>query len=482
MVQGRSIDIKATDKQLLAFKVWNDGQVDDLLYGGYAGGGKTMLAGFVLTLTALQSRGSKQFLGRKELKTLMQTSYITLTQKVFPLFGLVNGKDWYLDGKYNVIHFKDGSLIDLVDLAYQPSDPLYDRLGSTEYTRGWIEEASEVPFRAYDVLKARVGRWKNIELGVSGMLGLSLNPSQDWPYRIFYDPWKKAGKPIDPNKPLVSMRVMANGIEVTRTFVFIPASPGDNPYTAGDYERMLATISDPVLRARLRDGDWEYASANDTLFDAATIADLFTNSVQLSSDLFLTVDAARLGGDEIVLTLWRGWDAFRIERYTMLRLPEIAEKVRKAIDSYGIPRDHVLVDEDGIGGGVYDLVPGILGFTANAAPFGKVGEKDVKENYLNLKTQCAYHLATMATARKVRVSETNIETRERIAEDLKQFKRRDAGLDGKLKIVKKEDMKMALGRSPDCGDTLLMRSYFDLRVKEEEFANNGSISIFIPED
>ena len=34
--------------------------------------------------------------------------------------------------------------------------------------------------------------------------------------------------------------------------------------------------------------------------------------------------------------------------------------------------------------------------------------------------------------------------------------------DGKLKIVGKEDLKEALGRSPGVGDTFLMRMYFEL--------------------
>lgn len=480
-VTGRVVNIQTTNKQRLAWEAWENDTVDDVIYGGYAGGGKSMLAGQVLTGTALKYAGSKQFLGRKELKSLMMTSYITLTQKVFPQYGLKQGRDWDLDGQLHIIKFKNGSRIDLLDLAYQPSDPLYDRLGSTEYTRGWIEEASEVQFKAYDVLKSRVGRWMNQELGIKSKVGLSLNPSQDWPYRIFYDPWKKAGKPIDPNSPLISMKGFDEGKEIVRTFVFIPASPGDNPFTAGEYRRNLATIQDPVLKARLMLGDWEYASANDTLFDAATIADLFTNPVKISEEKFLIVDVARFGGDEIVLNHWKGWDSFKIDRYTMLSAPQTADLIRTAIDSYGIPRENVLIDEDGIGGPVLDLVPGVIGFSGGSAPFGKVGEKEVKENYENLRAQCAYHLAQKARDRKVRVSDPNIDTREHVADDLKQIKRRDADKDGKLKISKKEDMKSALGRSPDCGDTMMMRSYFDLRGKEAALASEGTVSVFIPE-
>lgn len=481
MTQGRTVNIQTTEKQRLAWIAWENDVVDDLVYGGSAGGGKTMLAGQVLTGTALKYPGSKQFLGRKELKTLMQTSFISLTQKVFPQYGLKVERDWRLDGKYNVIHFKNGSRIDLLDLAHHPSDPLFDRFGSTEYTRGWIEEASEVSFKAYDVLKSRVGRWLNREMKIKSKLGLSLNPSQDWPYRVFYDPWKKAGRPIDPNNPLISIKTFVDGREVVRTFVFIPALYKDNPFTAGEYSKALATISDPVLRQRLMAGDWEYASANDTLFTAQVIADLFNNVIKPSEEQFLIVDAARFGGDEIVLSYWRGWECYKVDRYTNLPLPTTADHVRTASVRYGIPRENILIDEDGIGGGILDLVPGALGFHGGAAPFGTVGEQEIKENFENLRAQCCYHLSKKARERQILISEPNLETREKIAEDLKQIKRRDADKDGKLKIVRKEDMKAALGRSPDCGDTMMMRAYFDLRQRDTSYSTDTSISIHIPD-
>lgn len=489
---GRTVQLQATDKQRLAHLAWENDLVDDVVYGGSAGGGKTILAGQVLTNTALKVPGAKLFLGRKELKTLMQTSYISLVQKVFPMYGLEQGVHWRLDGKYNVLHFNNGSRIDLLDLALFPSDPLYDRFGSSEYTRGWIEEASEVPFKAYDVLKSRVGRWLNVEKGIKSKLGLSLNPSQDWPYRVFYDPWNKAGRPTDPNKPLVSLKGMANGEIIARTFVFIPALYKDNPFTAGEYARNLATIQDPVLKQRLMDGDWEYASANDTLFHAQTIADLFRNVVAYDDQQYLIVDAARFGGDEIVLNHFRGWDSYKIDRYTMLPGPTVADHIRTASETFRIPREHILIDEDGVGGGILDLVPGAIGFHGGAAPFGKVEDmnpdqgmivgKSTRENYENLRAQCTYHLAQKSRERKVRVSDENLDTREKIAEDLKQFKRRDADKDGKLKVTKKEEIKQALGRSPDVGDTFMMRSYFDLRHRESiQQVGGGTLSIFIPE-
>lgn len=482
--KGRALVLQPTPKQHLAWEAWNSPEIDDVVYGGMAGGGKTWWICEALMTSALRWPDTRYFLGRKELRTLMQTSFVTLTQKVFKHHGLKNGKHWEFNGNRNEIKFYNGSQINLLHLGYQPADPLFDRFGSHEYTQGGIDEASECPFKAYDVLKSRVGRHKNRELNIKSKLGLTLNPSQDWPYRIFYDPYKKAGRISNVKKPLVSVRGMAEGEQVDRTFVFIEAAYKDNPYVAEEYKRNLATINDPVLKARLMMGDWEFSSAIDVLFDAAAIADLFTNKVPRSTDRYLTVDVAR-SADDIVLTYWKGWDAFRIELIhttgRMVPIHETADRVRTALSNYGIPREHCLIDQDGVGGGVFDLVPGCVGFSGGSAPFGVIGEKDTREKYENLKTQCLYHAADKARNRQMAVSEPNLEVREQMAADLQQFKRRDSDKDGKLKAVKKEDIRQALGRSPDVGDTIIMRSYFDLRLREDAINQGGVMHVYIPE-
>jgi phage terminase large subunit len=483
MEPGKTVDIPANEKQRQALIAWLDDLVDDVVYGGAAGGGKSFLAGLALTILALKYPGAKLFLGRKELKTLMLTSYITLTQKVFPVFGLEHDKDWKLDGKYNVIHFTNGSTINLLDLAYTPADPLYDRFGSHEYTAGWIEEASEVDFKAYDVLKSRVGRHNDFVIDdkpvkVKSKLGLSLNPSQEWPYRLFYSPWKKAGKP---STPLVSVSSMVEGRAIERTFLFIQALYKDNPFTAGEYMKNLATIVDPVMKQRLMDGDWEYSSAHDTLFPAQVIADLYTNRLKPSEDYFLVVDIARTT-DRIVRTVYRGWDAVQIRWKVNVPITETVDDVRTDADRYGIPRNRILYDADGVGLTFGDLLPGAIGFHGGSAPFGRVGEKEVRENYENLKAQCAYHLSEKAKNREVAVSEQDIEIRELLSQELSQIKRRDVEKDGRLKISKKEDMIGALGRSPDIADTLIMRSYFDLRERDVDLGwMNQTITVSTPD-
>lgn len=479
-----TIDIHPTEKQYLGWLAVNNEAVDDVILGGAAGGGKTWFGCEFILSNAMQWPGSKQFIGRNELKRLMQSSYVTLTTKVLPAHKLKQGRDWFFNGQYNVLRFANGSTVDMLDLAHTPADPMFERFGSLEYTRGWIEEASEVNFKAYDVLKSRIGRHLNREMSIKSKLLLTLNPSQDWPYRMFYAPWKEAGRPLDPQKQLTSQRVVLDGEVIERTFVFIQTFYNDNPFTADEYGKNLATITDPVMRARLRGGDWEYTDARDTLFDAQAIADMFRLTAKVSNEKYLTVDVARMGGDKIVLTFWIGWKVYKVEWKVKQRIPETVEAVRDAAIREGVPWENVLIDDDGVGGGVVDYLPGSIGFVAEASPFGKVGEqgKVIQEQYANLKTQCCYHLSETVAARKLQVELTDTEIVGWIAEELPQYKRRDADQDGKLKITKKEDIKSALGRSPDFADTFIMRSYFDLRKREPALAGSGgTVTVHYPD-
>ena len=100
--------------------------------------------------------------------------------------------DWKLNGQYNYIEFFNGSRIDLLDVNEIPSDPLYERFGSLEYTGGAIEEAGEVAFGAFDVLKTRIGRHNNFnnDVVIPKML-ITCNPSKNWLYKEVYRPLKK---------------------------------------------------------------------------------------------------------------------------------------------------------------------------------------------------------------------------------------------------------------------------------------------------
>jgi len=436
--------IKPNPKQHQAYlKLW-DPTTYFILYGGAAGGGKSWLGCEWLMQNCYRFPGTKWFIGRNELTRLMASSYITFLKVCS--YHQIPKEDWNLNGQYHFIEFKNGSRVDLLDLKYLPSDPLFQRFGSLEYTGGLIEEAGEVHFMAFDVLKTRVGRWMNKEFGLfPPKLLLTCNPTKNWLYRIFYRLWVNGKLPPE--------------------YAFIKALYTDNPYTAEEYGKSLKQIDDPVLRARLKDGYWEYDESADALVKYDAILELFTNQVEWG-ETYLTADIARYGHDKTRIGLWEGYDLVEVFSEEKQGLDKTTEQIRDLLFKHQIPYSHAVIDEDGIGGGIVDTLRGVRGFVANSSPLRSLKDER-KLNYKNLRSQCQFMLADKINNHELGISaELGEAERELIIEELQQVRRKDVAIDAPLQVIPKEDVKEAIGRSPDYADMIMMRLIFDL-TKEE---------------
>ena len=388
-------------------------------------------------IQAYQYPGIKSFIGREELKRLMASTYLTFTKVA--QYHKIPKDDWKLNGQYNYIEFRNGSRIDLLDLKLLPSDPLYERFGSLEYTNGDIEEAGEVNFMAFDVLKSRVGRHRNDEFKLLPKVGLTCNPSKNFLYSLFYKPFKENRLP--------------------EQYAFIQALYQDNPYTQEIYGQQLSEITDKSTKERLMFGNWEYDDDPATLIEYDAVIDLFSNPPIESDDKYITADIARFGQDKTVIGFWRGMNLYKILVRQKEGVDQIATLIRTEGDKERVPRSHVLIDEDGVGGGVMDLLKGSKGFIANASPL----EQNLGDNFRNLKAQCSYRLADVINRREMSITALLQEQyREMIIEELEQIKSKDADKDGKRQIIPKDDVKERIGRSPDFSDMMMMRMYFEL--------------------
>ena len=136
-----------------------------------------------------------------------------------------------------------------------------------------------------------------------------------------------------------------------------------------------------------------------------------------------------------------------------------------------------MIDEDGIGGGVVDGMSGVKGFIANSTPlptrtvvYSKIkylNDFVPKTNFRNLKSQCAFKLADLINEHKISLNVPDY--RDKIIDELSALLRhKNADSDGKLQIKPKEEVKEMLGRSPDIGDPLIMRMWFELKKDATE--------------
>lgn len=456
-----NLTINPTWKQHLAWQNLEDQETTDFVFGGGAGGGKSWLGCEWLISMCLRFPDTRYFIARKTLKILKRTTLRTFF-KVARFHGLQRDVDYIYQEQSAVITFiKTDSTIDLLEVKYNPSDPDYEDLGSSEYTAGWIEEAGEIDFDAYDSLKSRIGRQNNDKYGILGKILLTCNPKKNFLYRMFYKPFIKGLLP--------------------KGYKFLQSLVDDNPRNEKGYKANLINLKDPIKKQRLLYGKWEYDDTEGAMIKYDAIIDLFTNTLEKDEEKWLTADIARFGADKIVVKLWKGFEVYRIYVWKKQGTDITRDKIKQILTDEKIPYSHAILDEDGIGGGVLDGMEGVHGFIANSSVIPEYDEKtgeEIETNYKNLKTQCSYHLAEMINNHEVAVrvdivtdlEEVTVERfKEDLAQELEQIKEANSDSDDKKKqVVSKDKVKEIIGRSPDYSDTMMMRMALKLKNIDPE--------------
>lgn len=425
-------------KQEAALRTLTDKTTVELTYGGAAGGAKSWTGCAWLIFMCECYPGTKWFIGREELKRLRESTFITF-YKAARYYGIT---DFSYNGQDHYFIFDNGSRIDLLDLKYLPGDPLYERYGSTEYTGGWIEEGGEVDFGAYDTLKSRVGRHLNDKYGLVRKLFVTCNPKKNWLYQYFW-------------KPFLSGSLLPNQ-------KFLQAFVDDNPFQESGYKEALQSIKDPVKRARLLEGLWEYDDDPSQLIAFDAITDIFNNAQLAGGEGFITADIARFGADRTVIIRWNGWIAEQIRIIDKSGIDDVASEIRELMKEYSIKISNVVVDDDGVGGGVKDILR-CRGFVNNSRAIEVFNRG--KEQFRNLKSQCYFYFSTRVNERGVWIKSRIEKIRTAIVEELEHVKQKEVDSDKPKEIIAKEDVKKILGRSPDISDALMMREYFELQPK-----------------
>lgn len=145
--------LSAPQTQALSYLHPDNTTVNQVLFATGAGPGKSTCGCIFLIEGAIDIPGSVGFIARRRLVDLQKTTLMTFTRLHQKYYGWFT---YFIDNKYNVIKFQNGSMIFLVDLAYSPQDPEYTRLGSYEFTRGFVDECGECDERAINILFTRI--------------------------------------------------------------------------------------------------------------------------------------------------------------------------------------------------------------------------------------------------------------------------------------------------------------------------------------
>ena len=433
------INPELNKKQESAFILLTDKKTSEVLYGGGAGGGKSWLGCAWIIISAIQYPETRWLIGRSVLKSLKETTLVTLMDTLSS-WGIRANIHYIYNTKDNYLQFKKeygGSMILMKDLFTYPSDPDHDSLGSLELTGAFIDEGNQITEKAKNIVNSRI-RYKLDKYGLTPKLLITCNPAKNWVYSQFYRPYRD-GKLPDYRR-------------------FVPALVTDNPVISPFYIENLKKL-DKVSKARLLDGLWEYDDDDSVLMDYEAILNIFTNDLP-DGDTYISCDYARFGKDKTVILVWSGWKVINCKVMARSDLQDAVSAIRRYMVEYGVPSNKVVVDEQGTGSGIVDVL-GCRGFVASAQPVFVHGMKEV---YQNLKAQCYFRFAEKVNKGEVYFFTDDITIKETIVEELEQIRRKDVDKDGKLNIEGKDMIREAIGRSPDFADALSMRVLLDLKT------------------
>lgn len=437
------VNLTISPKQKSILKVLDDKIHTEIFMGGAAGGSKSFTGCLWQVMRRLKYPGSRGFLARARLKSLKESTLLTFFE-VCKMLNLKLDVDYNYNAMSGVVKFSNGSEEYLKDLFLYPSDPEFVSLGSTEFTDGFIDEMGEITEQAYQIMRSRI-RFKLDEFGLIPKMAMGSNPCKTFVYREFYKKYSSGS--LEPYK------------------AYLPASVYDNPFISEHYIENLKKL-DPINKARLLDGNWEYDDNPAKLFEYDRILDMFSNNYILPTkhQNYISCDVARAGRDLTVIIVWSGWYMRKIVTMDKSTLDETKIIIEDLARFYKIPFSNIVIDEDGVGGGLVDFMKNVKGFVNNSSPVETQFTKQL-HNYRNLKAQCYFLLAKKVNDAQIGCyQEIPIHFKNMIIEDLEQIAQKDIDKsEQKLQIINKEEIKENLGRSPDFSDAIMMRGYFDLK-------------------
>lgn len=441
-------DIERSDKQKKAWLALEDPEILELVYGGGGRSGKTFLGALYYLTKCMEYEGSAWLVGRESLKKLKRTTIVTFF-KAMRYLGMEKGVDWKYNAAESILYvanaegsFEEGlcSVIFFEELSLQPSDPLFDRLGSYDLTGGWIDEAQEVVKQAKDTLQTRYSVLTGVNCDGSvwettGGTLCTCNPKKNWIYSDFVKPQEDGT--IDPSKK------------------FIPALFSDNPFIdQKKYEAGIRSTNNKILIARLLLGDFNYDDSPNQIMDLDRINDLFSNTfIEPDGMRYMTADIALQGADKFTIGIWHGYVLERVYMIDKCSAPEVEKRLKREAMDNNVPRSCICYDGDGVGSFLDGYLQGAISFRNNAPALNG-------ENYQSLKSQCAFKLARVVNDNGIYIRDDRY--KEEIIEELEQIRQTKVDDEGKLAIESKKEVKKRLNRSPDLSDMILMRMYFDI--------------------
>lgn len=271
---------------------------DHVLYGGAAGGGKTLALTMEGVQACVEEPGIRVIYFRLTFDDLQQQ--IDETKRFIPPEIATYNETrhrWVFTPRVNPYDPKRRPRSSYFNFRYLGSDSDAAGYQSREFDIVMFDEASQFSQKSIEFLTTRMRTalphgWPRLRMatnpggiGHQYLLEEYVEPVHDDVQLLYYWDWSAVSRtgelgdwvahppgttgrptPWVVWRPHPNERQLAEG-EVPPTRAFIPAKVDDNPHIDRGYKRTLMGITDPSLRAALLDGDWHIFSGQAFRFD-----------------------------------------------------------------------------------------------------------------------------------------------------------------------------------------------------------------------
>jgi hypothetical protein len=234
---GLSFNRQKFPKAALLLNAALSGRYRVIIMGGAVRGGKSFgIGGTLFTLQHDEYPHSRSIVVRDTLQTLRNTTLPTI-EKLMPAF---RPKSFKGDPQF-LWKFQNNSSFQF--FAEQDStDPEHKRWDGLEVNYIWLEQVEGLTRKTFDKALERVGSYfipKHLGTQPPPIIFVSLNPTDDWPREVFYDPYINGTLPDD--------------------WLYIPANIFDNAGLEQSYIESLQTlkITNPIRYKRYVEGNWD---------------------------------------------------------------------------------------------------------------------------------------------------------------------------------------------------------------------------------
>jgi hypothetical protein len=416
-------------KQSDAWWLLQEKFVDELLYGGAKGGGKSIFGCYWMYLECyeiarkyipnpLKHPVPIGFMGRKVAKHFKETTLDTWKRFIPPNMYQMKGDPAEIVIAERVM-IRTGGLEAKEDL---------EKFNSAEFARIFVDQAEETTKDDISVLRASLrlvlnkGKHKKWPQKIKGKILWTANPAPGWLKTDFIDNPKR-------NMP------------------FVRALPTDNHWMGAEYIKTLEKAFEhrPELLAAYRDGCWDAFEGSDQIIFQRWI-DKARGNIQFNTDKIIACDPARFGDDETVIFLLEGSEIVKKEIMGVSKTTQISNYIcRLSRDNGHCP---AVIDEIGVGGGVVDE---LVDMGVKVIPYNSSNAAVDSEKYVNLRAESWFEAAKEFSDGKIKLANIYPKLSGQLCVPKYLFKN-----NGRIMVEPKKDIKKRLGVSPDHADCYII--------------------------